>query len=90
MGQNILAIPDEQIELMRRLLGEGIELTVETTVAYEKGDVMEVTAGSLLGLRGTLLNIQGKDKMLIDLINSGYTLQISIDKALLKKVVEEK
>ena len=90
LGQNILAIPDEQIELMRRLLGEGIELTVETTVAYEKGDVMEVTAGSLLGLRGTLLNIQGKDKMLIDLINSGYTLQISIDKALLKKVVEEK
>jgi transcription antitermination factor NusG len=90
LGQNILAIPDTQIELMRRLLGEGVELTVEPTMAYQKGDVVEVMSGSLLGLRGTLVNIQGKDKMLIDLINSGYTLQISIDKALLNKVVEEK
>jgi transcription antitermination factor NusG len=89
LGQNILAIPDEQIELMRRLLGEGVELTVEPTIAYQKGDLVEVTAGSLLGLRGTLVNIQGKDKMLVDLINSGYTLQISIDKALLHKIIEE-
>jgi transcription antitermination factor NusG len=91
LGQNILAIPDEQIDLMRRLLGDGVELTVEpTTMAYEKGDLMEVTSGSLLGMRGTLVNIQGKDKMLVELVNSGYTLQISIDKTLLHKVVEEK
>ena len=86
LGQNILAIPDEQIDLMRRLLGEGVELTVEPTMAYEKGDWVEVTSGSLLGLRGTLVNIQGKDKMLVELVNSGYTLQISIDKALLNKI----
>ncbi|MEY4905629.1 MAG: hypothetical protein RLZZ292_3444 [Bacteroidota bacterium] len=90
LGQNILAIPEEQIELMRRLLGEGVELTVEPTMAYEKGDLVEVNSGSLMGLRGTLVTIQGKDKMLVDLINSGYTLQISIDKALLYKVLEEK
>jgi transcription antitermination factor NusG len=83
----MLAIPDEQIELMRRLLGEGIELTVEPTMTYEKGDWVEVTAGSLLGLRGTLVNIQGKDKMLVELVNSGYTLQISIDKGLLSKII---
>lgn len=87
LGQNMLAIPDEQIELMRRLLGEGVELTVEPTMRYEKGDWVEVTAGSLLGLRGTLVNIQGKDKMLVELVNSGYTLQISIDKALLNKIM---
>ncbi|MDZ7877839.1 MAG: UpxY family transcription antiterminator [Saprospiraceae bacterium] len=90
LGQNILAIPEEQIELMRRLLGEGVELVVEPTMAYEKGDLVEVTSGALLGLRGTLVTVQGKDKMLVDLINSGYTLQISIDKALLSKVLEEK
>jgi transcription antitermination factor NusG len=88
LGQNILAIPDVQIEWMRRLLGEGVELTVEPTMSYEKGDLVEVTSGSLLGLRGTLVTIQGKDKVLVDLINSGYTLQISIDKTLLHKVVE--
>jgi transcription antitermination factor NusG len=88
LGQNILSIPDEQIDLMRRLLGEGIELTIEPTMAYEKGDWVEVTTGPLLGLRGTLVNIQGKDKMLVELINSGHTLQISIDKSLLNKIAE--
>lgn len=89
LGQNILAIPEDQIELMRRLLGEGVELTVEQTVGYQKGDWVEVTSGALLGLRGILVNIQGKDKMLVELVNSGYTLQISIDKTLLNKIEEE-
>jgi transcription antitermination factor NusG len=88
LGQNILSIPDEQIELMRRLLGEGIELTIEPTIGYEKGDWVEVVAGPLLGLRGTLVTIKGKDKMLVELINSEHTLQISIDKALLNKIAE--
>jgi transcription antitermination factor NusG len=88
LGQNILAIPEDQIELMRRLLGEGVEMTVEHTVGYQKGDWVEVTSGALLGLRGILVNIQGKDKMLVELVNSGYTLQISIDKAILNKIEE--
>jgi transcription antitermination factor NusG len=88
LGQNILAIPDEQIELMRRLLGEGVELTLEPTIGYEKGDWVEVISGPLLGLRGVLVNIKGKDKMLIDLINSEHTLQISIDKSQLIKAAE--
>ncbi len=86
LGQNILSIPDDQIDLMRRLLGEGIELTVEPTVAYQKGDWMEVIAGPLLGMRGILVTIHGKDTMLIELVNSGYTLQMSIDKSLLAKM----
>lgn len=90
LGQNMLAIPDSQIELMRRLLGEGVELTVETTTAaYQKGDWVEVTSGGLMGLRGILVNIQGKDKMLIELVNSGYTLQMSIDKSLITKITED-
>jgi transcription antitermination factor NusG len=88
LGQNILSIPDEQIELMRRLLGQGVELSIEPTMNYEKGDLVEVTSGFLIGLRGKLVTIQGKDKMLIDLINSEHTLQISIDKAILNKITE--
>jgi transcription antitermination factor NusG len=88
LGSNILAIPDVQIDLMRRLLGEGVELTLEPTVGYEKGDWVEVISGPLLGLRGVLVNIKGKDKMLIDLINLEHTLQISIDKSQLVKITE--
>jgi transcription antitermination factor NusG len=88
LGQNMLSIPDEQIELMRRLLGEGVELTVEPTLGYQKGDWVEVTSGPLMGLRGTLVTIKGKDKMLVELVNSEHSLQISIDKALLNKIIE--
>jgi transcription antitermination factor NusG len=88
LGLNILSIPDEQIELMRRLLGQGVELTAVPTDQYEKGDLVEVTSGFLLGTRGILVNIQGKDKLLVELVNSEHTLQISIDKALLSKIEE--
>jgi ribosomal protein L24 len=61
-------------------------LAIEPTESYAKGDWVEVVVGPLLGLKGTLVNIQGKDKMLVELVNSGYTLQISIDRNLLNKV----
>ena len=86
-GQNILSIPEHDVELMRRLIGENTEMTVEpSTIAYQTGDSVEVIMGPLLGLKGVLVNIQGKDKMLIDLINSGFTLQIAINKSLLRKI----
>jgi hypothetical protein len=49
---------------------------------------VEVTSGFLLGTRGILVNIQGKDKLLVELVNSEHTLQISIDRALLTKIEE--
>jgi hypothetical protein len=35
-----------------------------------------------------LVTVKGKDKMLVELINSEHSLQISIDKALLNKIIE--
>jgi transcription antitermination factor NusG len=86
-GQNLLAIPEEQINLIRRLLGENLDIDIEPSdKVFEKGDWVEVTTGPLLGLRGQLIMVKGKEKVLVELINSGYTLQISIDNQLLKKI----
>ena len=85
-GQNLLSIPDFQIELIKRLLGENIDVEVVAKTTLLKGDSVEVIAGPLMGLQGNLVNIQGKDTVLVELINSGYTLQLSLDAQLLRKI----
>jgi transcription antitermination factor NusG len=86
-GNNLLSIPEGEIEMIRRLLGEDIEIEVVVKEeSYAKGDWVEVTKGPLLGMKGCLLNIQGKDKLLVELTNSGHSLHISIDTDLLRKI----
>ena len=82
---NLIAIPEAEMELMKRILGEGIEVNVEKQ-AFHQGDMVEVISGNLLGLRGKLCSIQGKKQMLVDLEFLGYTLQMTIDPVLLRKI----
>lgn len=82
---NLIAIPDAEIALMKRVLGEGIEVNAEKQ-SYQEGDIVEVVSGNLVGTRGKLCSIQGKKQFLVDLNFLGYTLQINIDPALLQKV----
>lgn len=84
-SKNLLSIPEEEIELMRRVLGEGLEVNAEKTTFYE-GDLVEIAAGNLMGLQGTLVSLEGKNQVLIDLVYLGYTLQINIDPNLLRKL----
>jgi transcriptional antiterminator RfaH len=84
-GQNLLAIPDEQIKLIHRLLGENIELDVHPT-NLTKGDWVEVMAGPLLGFKGRLIQMDGKEKFIVDLVNAAHSLEITIDIHLLKKI----
>jgi transcriptional antiterminator RfaH len=86
-GNNILSIPDKQIAILRRLLGEYVDIEIEVVEAgFSKGDVVEITSGPLLGIQGILINVHGKDKMVVDLVNSGFELHMEIDKSLLRKV----
>lgn len=82
---NLIAIPDGEMELMKRVLGEGMEVNAAKQ-SYQEGDLVEVISGNLVGTRGKLCSIQGKKQFLVDLNFLGYTLQISIDPALLRKV----
>lgn len=85
-GQNLLSIPEAEIDLIRRLLGENIEVTAIEKDAMVTGDLVEVVFGPLLGLKGRLIQVQGKDRVVVELTNSGYSLQIDIDTHLLKKI----
>ncbi|NJN35104.1 MAG: hypothetical protein HC817_13455, partial [Saprospiraceae bacterium] len=54
--------------------------------AWTEGDWVEVVYGPLLGLKGRLVNLQGKDKLLIELHSSGHTLEIGIETKYVQKI----
>lgn len=77
-------IPEQEIDLMRRIMGENWEVTAERTT-FQVGDQVEIAAGNLTGLRGLLVETTDKQQVLIELERLGYTLRISIDPALLSR-----
>ena len=84
-SNNLISIPEEEIALVKRILGEGMEIDVEK-IGFSTGDEVEIIAGNLTGLRGKLIGQHGKQKFLVELFNLGYSLQLSIDRLLLKRV----
>ncbi|MEM9918103.1 MAG: UpxY family transcription antiterminator [Bacteroidota bacterium] len=81
---NLVSIPEEEILLLQRILGEEMEVTAERQFFYE-GDQVEIVSGNLAGVQGRLLKVNGKSQVLVDLSFLGYTLQLHIDPALLRK-----
>lgn len=83
IGGNLLSIPEEEISLIKRVIGESIPLNC-TKPSYEVGDRVEIIAGNLTGIEGTLVKEEGKTQMLVDLHYLGYSLRIHIDQSLLR------
>lgn len=84
IGKNLLSIPEKEIDLIRRILGESISVTAEKTT-YREGDKVEIASGNLAGVEGTLIRVEGKSQVLVDLQFLGYTLSMHIDPSLLIK-----
>lgn len=83
--RNLLAIPDAEIELLRRIVGEVVDLEVETA-EWREGDAVEVMTGQLTGLRGTLVERRGQHKLIIALQTLGYDLMMEVNPAILRKL----
>jgi len=84
-SKNLIAIPNEEIELMKLVLGEGINVNIEKT-SFEEGSEVEIVSGNLTGLTGKLIKKKDKNQVLIDLNYIGYTLQMEVDSKLLRKI----
>ncbi len=83
-SKNLLAIPEAEIQLMRRIIGEQLDFTVEPATFVE-GEVVEVIGGELTGLEGKLVAQQGKQEFLVELTNVGYQFRMAIDPKLLRR-----
>ncbi len=83
-AKNLLAIPDVEMELLRRVVGEGEEVTAEPG-RFHEGDMVEVIGGKLTGLKGRMVELHGKKHIVVELESIGYSLRMTIDLALLRK-----
>ena len=78
-------IPEAQITNLRILCGSDAEVELSTEV-YAKGDMVEVTVGSLNGLRGELIRVGRKHKVVIRIIQPGMNLTVDIKTNAIRKL----
>ena len=85
-NKDLRAIPETEIELMRRItLEDGLELEVMPG-SFSEGEPVEIIAGNLIGLQGRIVKTEGKRKFQIELLSLGYSLLLSVDAAFLGKL----
>lgn len=84
-SRNLIAIPELEMDIMRRVIGESQLLDVQKHI-YNIGDKVEIIGGELTGLKGTLTEVEGQKRMIIALENLGYALHIQVAPELLHKV----
>jgi transcriptional antiterminator RfaH len=80
-----VVIPDIQINNLRILCGSDAEVAVSSDV-YAKGDMVEVIVGSLTGLRGELIRVGKKHKVVIRIIQPGMNLTVDIKTIAIRKL----
>jgi transcription antitermination factor NusG len=80
--KNLISIPDREIELLKRIVGE-IEEVQSLPLSMEPGTPVEIIGGNLTGLQGKLIKKQGKNTFVVALNTIGYQLEMVIDQALL-------
>lgn len=83
--RNLLAIPDHEIDLLRRVVGEieGVEADVSS---LRQGDDVEVIGGQLTGLCGTLVEQKGRHCLVISLQTLGYDLLMEVSPQQVRKM----
>jgi len=84
--QDLIAIPEAEMEILKRItLEDDLEVTVVPGY-FAEGDPVEISKGNLLGLKGKVVKIEGKHKMLVELAHIGYSLLITVDTSFLQKI----
>jgi transcriptional antiterminator RfaH len=83
-GQPV-SIPQKQIDNLRLLVNSEAEIEVSSE-NFAKGDNVEVTSGSLIGLTGELIKIGNKNRVVVRIDRLDQNLILKIPKAFLKKV----
>jgi transcriptional antiterminator RfaH len=78
-------VPDNQIEIVKRLIKNEMVFDVEDSV-FSKGDCVEVTDGILKGLKGILVNFKGSFKVAVALDTLNKSLILEIDRRLLRNL----
>ena len=80
-------IRDEDINLLKRMLGQ-VEVELEITVEQLKpGQMVEIISGPLCGVIGELIDFKGKNKVALRIPPLGYTVLVEAPGKSLKPVL---
>lgn len=72
-------VPDSQIEYLKLMLSQQDNEVEVTHEKLKRGQIVEVVAGPLIGLKGKLQKIKGKNKVAIELVQLGCSAMVEID-----------
>ncbi len=76
-------IPEDQIYILKKLVDTDAEMDV-TQEKLEIGDEVKVVTGPLFGLVGHLVNYRGKQKVMMQIEQTGHTILITIPRSYLE------
>ena len=84
-GGQLIPIPEREIDLIKRILGEYKNIDVQS-LEFEEGEEIEIIAGKLTGLKGKLVKKEGKNKVLVELQNIGLGLYLTVELGMIQKI----
>ena len=85
--RDLISIPENEINLLKRLVGEYETSLYEDKIDWSLGQKMEVIAGQLTGLQGILIEKSNKSDFVIELNSIGVNLRMQFNKAHLMPLV---
>lgn len=88
-GKEVLPIPEHEIEVIRRVIGES-EIQEASQREMLPGDCVEIIGGKLTGIQGVLENPGRNNLMSIRIESMGYTLVIEVDPRYIQPVSRTK
>jgi transcription antitermination factor NusG len=80
-------IPDEEIETVRRIVDAKCD--PEPAPNLVPGDLLEIIAGPLRGVRGRLRHMHGENRLIIAFETIGQSLAIKVDRDRVRKIAEK-
>jgi transcription antitermination factor NusG len=84
-GGRIQAIPEQEMQLMQRVVGEQDGVRFEPR-EWARGDRVAVSGGNRTGLQGILLDRNGKKEFTVALETIGFRMHMVIEDKYLRKV----
>jgi len=85
-GKDLISIPEEEIQILKRVAGDCIVAEISDPNTLSSGDEVEVVLGPLTGMRGIVINKAGKKSFHVELKTIGYSLKVKVDLSLLKPI----
>ena len=80
-------IPDKQIDILKMLLGQDIDIEVASE-NFRLGDRVEIILGSMVGFEGQIVKHKGKSKAIIQIDHVSHAIMVTLPKNHLIRKIE--